>query len=75
MTYKFPAHPVDVLVGKKLRSFRMLRGLRQVQLAKAVGVSFQQIQKYEQGKTESAALNFGCFARFCGWSPPTFSNH
>ena len=38
---------VDILVGRALRRRRRLLGLTQAQVAEAVGVRFQQIQKYE----------------------------
>jgi len=38
---------VDILVGRQLRRRRRLLGLTQQQVAEAVGVRFQQIQKYE----------------------------
>lgn len=38
---------VDILVGRALRRRRRLLGLTQLQVAEAVGVRFQQIQKYE----------------------------
>ena len=38
---------VDILVGRALRRRRRLMGLTQAQVAEAVGVRFQQIQKYE----------------------------
>lgn len=38
---------VDILVGRALRRRRRLMGLTQGQVAEAVGVRFQQIQKYE----------------------------
>ena len=41
-------HPVDFYVGKQLRSRRMLMGMSQSVLGKAVGLTFQQIQKYER---------------------------
>lgn len=43
------AHPVDVYVGNKLRSRRIMLGLSQEFVGRAIGVSFQQIQKYERG--------------------------
>ena len=39
----------NAYVGAKLRKLRRLRGLSQAALATLVGVSFQQIQKYEAG--------------------------
>jgi len=41
---------VDVLVGRRLKMARMTKGLTQTNLGQAVGLSFQQIQKYETGK-------------------------
>jgi transcriptional regulator with XRE-family HTH domain len=40
---------VDVAVGGNLRLWRIARGLSQSQLAKRLGVTFQQVQKYEIG--------------------------
>lgn len=40
-------NPVDIHIGKRLRLRRMLIGLSQEEVATAVGVAFQQIQKYE----------------------------
>lgn len=42
--------PVDVRIGKKLRAVRMERGMSQGKLGESIGVSFQQVQKYEFGK-------------------------
>ncbi len=47
--------PTDVLVGKRLRLRRTTLGLSQEKLATAVGVSFQQIQKYENGTNRMGA--------------------
>jgi transcriptional regulator with XRE-family HTH domain len=38
---------VDVAVGRNLRIWRIARGLSQAQLAGRLGVTFQQVQKYE----------------------------
>lgn len=43
-----PVHPVDVHVGQQLRSRRLLLGMSQKALADAVGLTFQQVQKYER---------------------------
>ncbi len=42
-------HPVDVHVGGRLRIRRTLLGLSQTSLADAIGLTFQQVQKYERG--------------------------
>ncbi|HWX35570.1 MAG TPA: helix-turn-helix transcriptional regulator [Steroidobacteraceae bacterium] len=46
-----PRNPtlVDVAVGRNVRVRRMARGLSQTDLANRVGVTFQQVQKYEAG--------------------------
>ncbi len=38
-------------IGGKIREMRELRGLSQIELAERVGLSYQQIQKYEKGKS------------------------
>jgi transcriptional regulator with XRE-family HTH domain len=42
-------NPVDVHVGNRLRLRRMLIGMSQEQLGEQMGLTFQQIQKYEKG--------------------------
>ena len=42
-------NPVDRLVGKNVSIFRKAKGLSQTALGDEVGVTFQQIQKYEKG--------------------------
>lgn len=48
---KLPKKPssIDVAVGRNVRIWRMARGMSQVQLASRLGVTFQQLQKYEVG--------------------------
>ena len=42
-------HPVDVHVGARARMRRTLLGMTQTDLGDAIGVTFQQVQKYERG--------------------------
>ena len=42
--------PIDVLVGQNIRIHRLDKGVTQTELAKQIGVSFQQVQKYELGR-------------------------
>ena len=42
-------HPIDVHVGARVRLRRMLMGMSQDKLGDALGLTFQQIQKYEKG--------------------------
>jgi len=41
--------PFDVAVGERVRAFRKAKAQSQSALAEAIGVSFQQVQKYESG--------------------------
>jgi transcriptional regulator with XRE-family HTH domain len=48
-------HPVDAHVGKRLRFYRKLRSFSQTKLGDSVGLTFQQIQKYERGSNRIGA--------------------
>lgn len=48
-------HPIDAAVGKNLQNIRALRGVSQSELGSRVGVTFQQIQKYEKGVNRISA--------------------
>jgi transcriptional regulator with XRE-family HTH domain len=61
-------HPVDVHVGKRIRQRRWLIGMTQQQLADAVGIKFQQIQKYETGMNRVSASRLWDVARTLGVS-------
>lgn len=41
--------PLDILVGKRIRTQRLMRKMSQSELGKQLGITFQQIQKYESG--------------------------
>lgn len=57
---------VDVHVGRRLRLARMLRSLSQNELGAAVGVTFQQVQKYERGDNKIGASRLYQFSRVLG---------
>ena len=57
------AHPVDVHVGRRLRLRRTIMGLSQDSIGKAIGVTFQQIQKYERGINRMGASRIYDFAK------------
>lgn len=42
-------HPIDVHVGSRVRLRRMMTGISQDKLGESLGLTFQQIQKYEKG--------------------------
>lgn len=43
------ANPIDIHVGKRLRLRRTIIGISQEKLAETLGITFQQVQKYEKG--------------------------
>lgn len=45
----------DILIGSRIRHFRQARGLSQTELADALGITFQQMQKYEKGTNRVSA--------------------
>jgi transcriptional regulator with XRE-family HTH domain len=47
--------PIDVHVGRQLRQRRNLLGMSQEKLAESLGVTFQQVQKYESGTNRVGA--------------------
>ena len=47
--------PVDAHVGGRVKLRRILVGLSQSQLGEAIGLSFQQVQKYERGGNRISA--------------------
>ncbi len=48
-------HPVDVHVGARVRMRRKLLGMSQTGLGDALGLTFQQVQKYERGTNRISA--------------------
>ena len=47
--------PLDALVGARIRVFRVHRKISQTDLADQIGVTFQQVQKYEKGTNRMGA--------------------
>jgi len=48
-------NPIDKHVGARVRMRRLMRGLSQAALGDALGLTFQQVQKYEKGKNRIGA--------------------
>jgi len=59
-------HEVDVHVGTRIRHRRWMNGTTQQQLADAVGIKFQQIQKYETGMNRVSASRLWDIAHVLG---------
>jgi transcriptional regulator with XRE-family HTH domain len=66
------AHPVDVHVGRKLKQIRTMRRYSQTDVAQRLGLSFQQIQKYEIGSNRIAASRLFELAQIFDVSPAYF---
>jgi transcriptional regulator with XRE-family HTH domain len=58
--------PVDVHVGSRIRVRRLLIGMNQETLAKALGLTFQQVQKYEGGANRVSASRLSQIADVLG---------
>ena len=48
-------NPIDIYVGSRLRLRRTLVGMSQEKLGQAIGLTFQQVQKYERGANRIGA--------------------
>lgn len=44
-----PSDEISKQIGQRIRATRLIKGLTQKQLGAMLGISFQQVQKYEQG--------------------------
>jgi transcriptional regulator with XRE-family HTH domain len=60
-----------VLVGQNIRICRLQKGLSQTELGEAIGVTFQQIQKYEKGTNRVGASRMLQIAQTLGVSLST----
>ena len=62
------ADPIDKHVGARVRMRRTLIGMPQRQLAEALGLTYQQIQKYEDGRNRIGASRLHQIALFEGYA-------
>jgi transcriptional regulator with XRE-family HTH domain len=63
--------PEDLEIGQKIRALRVAKGVSQTTLADGLGVTFQQIQKYEKGANRVSAGRLQKIARMLD-TPITF---
>jgi len=63
---------VDTQIGDRLRGLRQKTGMSQADLGHCIGVSFQQIQKYEAGKNRVAVSTMLALADHLGISASRF---
>jgi transcriptional regulator with XRE-family HTH domain len=72
MTEETRAHPVDLHVGQRIRRARKDRHMSQGDLATALGITFQQVQKYERGANRISASKLYDAARALEVTIPYF---
>ena len=63
---KGTADPIDRYVGSRVRVRRLGLGMSQTRLGQAIGVTFQQVQKYENGANRVGASNLYKMAKAMG---------
>jgi len=63
---------VDTIIGRNLRAFRLQRGMSQEQIAEAVKLTFQQIQKYEKGSNRISGSRMAQFCQVLRVTPNDF---
>jgi ribosome-binding protein aMBF1 (putative translation factor) len=56
-------NPIDVEVGGRIRTRRLLLGMNQQALADALDLTFQQVQKYEHGANRVSASRLAAMAK------------
>ena len=66
------ATAVDVHVGQKIRARRIFLQMSQTEVANALGITFQQIQKYEKGMNRVGASRLQQISQVLGVSPYYF---
>ena len=66
------AHPVDIHVGKRIKEIRTVRGLTQSNVADHLGISFQQLQKYETGANRVSASRMFELSKLLDITPAFF---
>lgn len=64
--------PIDQYVGSRVRLRRLLLGLSQEKLGDALGLTFQQVQKYEKGTNRIGASRLQQIAIFLNVTPAYF---
>ena len=62
MKFAKVATPVDTRAGRRLRAFRVRKGLTQTEVGEALGITFQQVQKYERGANRISASRLQALA-------------
>jgi transcriptional regulator with XRE-family HTH domain len=65
-------NPIDTFVGSRVRMRRLMVGMSQEKLADGLGITFQQVQKYEKGTNRIGASRLQAIADILGVHPSFF---
>lgn len=65
-------HPVDVHIGKRIRLRRQQLHISQEKVAAALGLTFQQVQKYEGGRNRVSGSKMFLISQLLGVTPNYF---
>ena len=65
-------HPIDLHVGARIRMQRLIIGMSQSTLGEMTGITFQQVQKYENGKNRVSASRLQQIAKALKVKPEFF---
>lgn len=63
---KKKANPIDVHVGSRIRLRRNMMGMSQERLGESLGITFQQVQKYEKGTNRVGASRLQAISSVLG---------
>ena len=66
------AQGVDKIIGGNLRAFRLRKNMSQGQVAAAVKLTFQQVQKYEKGSNRVSGSRMAQFCQLLDVTPNDF---
>ena len=67
-----PPNPIDQHVGSRVRMRRAILGMTQEKLGLALGLTFQQVQKYEKGTNRIGASRLQAIAKVLDVPPPSY---
>jgi len=71
-TIKRAPNPIDKHVGSRVRMRRLMLGMSQTKLADGLGLTFQQVQKYEKGTNRMGASRLQLISQLLQVSVPFF---
>ena len=72
MTITADEQAVDRIIGRNLRAFRLQKKMSQQQIAAAVKLTFQQVQKYEKGTNRISGSRMAQFCQLLNVTPNDF---